>query len=151
VTENLETFEAPEGLSEIKFTTTVDVSCPYRDGRDGYEGGRVQPTEALRGQRVAGGAYRNLQAHDHLGRGACRQGRREGERRDRPALSAGRGQAAQRAVRAASPRRANQKVKVLLDHRGIACNDQAFSDTQSEEVIEKESGSKNRSLLRTGP
>jgi NADPH-dependent 7-cyano-7-deazaguanine reductase QueF len=37
VTENLETFEAPEGLSEIKFTTTVDVSYPYRDERDGYE------------------------------------------------------------------------------------------------------------------
>lgn len=37
-TEVLETFEAPGArLSEIKFATSVDVSCPYRDGRDEYE------------------------------------------------------------------------------------------------------------------
>lgn len=37
MTEELETFEAPAGLSEIRFTTTVDVSCPSCDGRDEYE------------------------------------------------------------------------------------------------------------------
>lgn len=37
MTKKLETFEAPEGLSEIKFATSVDVSCLYRDGRDEYE------------------------------------------------------------------------------------------------------------------
>jgi NADPH-dependent 7-cyano-7-deazaguanine reductase QueF len=36
--ETLETFEAPEGLSEVTFATKVDVGCPYRErGRDEYE------------------------------------------------------------------------------------------------------------------
>jgi hypothetical protein len=36
--ETLETFEAPEGLSEVTFATKVDEGCPYREeGRDEYE------------------------------------------------------------------------------------------------------------------
>ena len=41
--EELETFEAPTGLSEIRFTTAVDVSYTSRDGRDDYIRASVWP------------------------------------------------------------------------------------------------------------